>query len=127
MNRQLIASASPYEQVVGFSRAVRVGPHVLVSATAPTMPDGDPPKDTYGQARRILDILLDAIREAGGEPEDIVRTRIYLTAEADFDEAARAHKDAFEDIRPATGIIIVTGFVDPRWLLQIEAEAFIGE
>ncbi len=128
MERRLITSGSPYEPVVGFSRAVRVGPHVFVSGTAPTMPEGvDPPPDTYGQARRVLEIILAALEEAGARPEDVVRTRIYLTPAADFREAARGHGEVFKDIRPANAIIVVSGFVDPRWLVEIEAQALIEE
>lgn len=100
---------------------------MFVSATAPTMPEGiEPPPDTYGQARRVLEIILAAVSEAGGRPEDVVRTRIYLTPGADFREAARAHGEIFKDIRPANGIIIVSGFVDERWLVEMEAQALIA-
>lgn len=128
MERRLITSGSPYEPIVGFSRAVRVGPHLFVSGTAPIMPEGvDPPSDTYGQARRVLEIILVAIEEGGARPEDVVRTRIYLTPAADFREAARAHGEVFKDIRPANAIIVVSGFVDPTWLVEMEAQALIGE
>jgi len=128
MERRLIRSGSPYEAIVGFSRAVRVGPHVFVSGTAPIMPeDDDPPPDTYGQARRVLEIILAALEEAGARPEDVVRTRIYLTPAADFREAARAHGEVFKDIRPANAIIVFSGFVDPRWLVEMEAQALIEE
>jgi len=128
MERRLIRSGSPYEPIVGFSRAVRVGPHVFVSGTAPIMPGGvDPPPDTYGQAHRVLEIILAALEEAGARPEDVVRTRIYLTPAADFREAARAHGEVFKDIRPANAIIVVSGFVDPRWLVEMEAQALIEE
>ncbi len=92
------------------------------------MPEGvDPPQDTYGQARRVLEIILAALEEAGARPEDVVRTRIYLTPAADFREAARAHGEVFKDIRPANAIIVVSGFVDPRWLVEMEAQALIEE
>jgi enamine deaminase RidA (YjgF/YER057c/UK114 family) len=126
VDRRRIASGSPYEPIVGFSRALVAGPHVFVSATAPTMPEGvDPPPDTYGQTRRVLEIILAALAEAGASPEHVVRTRIYLTPCADFREAARAHGEVFSEIRPANGIIIVNGFVDPRWLVEIEAQALL--
>lgn len=90
------------------------------------MPEGvEPPPDTYGQTRRILEIILAALEEAGAGPEHVVRTRIYLTPAADFREAARAHGELFKDIRPANAIIIVSGFVDPRWLVEMEAQALI--
>lgn len=101
---------------------------MFVSGTAPIMPEGvDPPPDTYGQARRVLEIILAALEEAGARPEDVVRTRIYLTPAADFREAARAHGEVFKDIRPANAIIVVSGFVDPRWLVEMEAQALIEE
>ena len=91
------------------------------------MPEGvDPPPDTYGQTRRVLEIIIAALAEAGAGPEDVVRTRIYLTPSADFREAARAHGEVFSEIRPANGIIIVNGFVDPRWLVELEAQALLG-
>jgi enamine deaminase RidA (YjgF/YER057c/UK114 family) len=128
MERRLITSGSPYEPVVGYSRAVRVGPHVFVSGTAPIMADGsDPPRDTYGQMRRVLEIILAALQDAGARPEDVVRTRIYLTPAADFDEVARAHGEVFTDIRPANAVIVVAGFLDPRWLVEMEAQAVISE
>lgn len=128
MERKLVSSASPYEPIVGFSRAVRVGPHVFVSGTAPIMPgDADPPADTYGQARRVFEIILAALAEAGARPEDVVRTRVYLTPAAVFDEAARAHGEVFADIRPANAIIVVAGFADPRWLVEVEAQALIAD
>lgn len=127
MERKLVSSASPYEPIVGFSRAVRVGPHVFVSGTAPIMPgDADPPADTYGQARRSFEIIVAALAEAGAHPEDVVRTRVYLTPAADFGEAARAHGEVFADIRPANAVIVVAGFVDPRWLVEVEAQALIA-
>jgi enamine deaminase RidA (YjgF/YER057c/UK114 family) len=128
VERTLIASGSPWEPIVGFSRAVRVGPHVFVSDTAPIMPgDADPAPDTYGQARRVLEIITVALEEAGVRPEDVVRTRIYLTPSADHRAAARAHAEVFGDIRPANAIIFVSGFVDPRWLVEMEAQALIGQ
>lgn len=128
MERKLISSASPYEPLVGFSRAVRVGPHVFVSGTAPIMADaGDPPADTYGQTRRVLEIILVALVQAGARPEDVVRTRIYLTPTADFREAGRAHGEVFREIRPANTIIFIAGLVDPRWHVEMEAQALIPE
>jgi enamine deaminase RidA (YjgF/YER057c/UK114 family) len=121
--RQLISSAMPWERTVGYSRAVRVGDHVHVSGTAPVMPDGaDPPPDAYGQARRCLEIILAALAEAGARPRDVVRTRIYLTRAEDIDEVGRAHAEVFGDARPATTGVVVE-LLDPRWLVEIEAEA----
>jgi enamine deaminase RidA (YjgF/YER057c/UK114 family) len=124
MERRRIASGSPYERIVGFSRAVRVGSHVYVAGTAPIMPDGgEPPPDAYGQTRRCLEIILAALEEAGASAEDVVRTRIYLTRAEDWEEAGRAHGEVFADIRPTNAVIVVRGFVDPRWLVELEADA----
>jgi enamine deaminase RidA (YjgF/YER057c/UK114 family) len=126
MERRLISSGSPYEPVMGFSRAVRVGTHVAVAGTAPIMPDGaEPPPDAYGQTRRCLEIILAALREAGAAAEDVVRTRVYATRAEDFEEVARAHGEVFAGIRPANAYIVVRGFVDPRWLVELEADAIV--
>lgn len=128
MERRNISSGSPWEPVVGFSRAVRVGDRVLVSGTIAVMPDGaDPPPDTYGQARRCLEIIGDALAEAGASLADVVRTRFYLTPEADFDELARAHGEALGEIRPAATGFYVPALVDPRFIVEIEAEAVVAE
>ena len=126
MERLLVSSGSPYESVMGFSRAVRVGPHVHVAGTAPIMPDdGEPPADAYGQTRRCLEIIGTALREAGAGPEHVVRTRVFATSADDFEEVARAHGEVFSEIRPANAYIVVRGFVDPRWRVEIEAEAYV--
>lgn len=128
MERLLVSSGSPYEPVVGFSRAVRVRDQVFVSGTAPIMPDGgEPPPDAYGQARRCFDIVLAALKEAGAGPEHVVRTRIYLVRTEDWEEVGRAHGEVFGEVRPANAIIVVRGFVDPRWLLEVEADAIVPE
>jgi enamine deaminase RidA (YjgF/YER057c/UK114 family) len=112
---------------MGYCRAVRVGGHVYVAGTAPIMPDGvDPPADAYGQARRCFEIIGAALEEAGASFKDVVRTRIYLTPQADFTEMSRAHGEIFRDIRPVNTTVIVESLVDPRWLLEIEAEAVLA-
>ena len=127
MERRLISSGSPYEPVVGFSRAVRVGEHVYVAGTAPVMPEGaDPPTDAYGQARRCLDIIANALEQAGASLADVVRTRVYLVRVEDFEEVGRAHGEVFGDIRPANTTLLAGGLVDPRWLVEIEAEAVVS-
>jgi enamine deaminase RidA (YjgF/YER057c/UK114 family) len=122
-HRKLISSAMPWERTIGYSRAVRVGDHVHISGTAPVMPDGaDPPPDAYGQARRCFEIILAALAEAGAGPQDVVRTRIYLARAEDIEAVGRAHGEVFGDVRPATTGVVVE-LLDPRWLVEIEAEA----
>jgi enamine deaminase RidA (YjgF/YER057c/UK114 family) len=127
MERRLVSSGSPYERTVGFSRAVRVGGRVFVAGTAPIMPDGaEPPPDAYGQTKRCLEIIEAALEEAGASLADVVRTRIYLVSVDDFEEAGRAHGEAFRDIRPANTTLAVREFVDPRWLVELEADAVVA-
>ena len=127
MPRRLIASGSPFEPVIGFSRAVVEGHHVLVAGTAPIMPDGgEPPPDVFGQARRVLEIIVAALGEAGAGPEHVVRTRTYLTDARDWEEAGRAHGEVFADVRPASTMIVVSGFLDPRWRVEMEADAILS-
>lgn len=127
MERRLISSAMPLERTFGYSRAVVVGDRIVVSGTAPVMPDGaDPSPDAYAQARRCLEIILAALAEAGAGPEDVVRTRMYLTRAEDIEAVGRAHGEVFGESRPATTGIVVAGLFDPRWLVEIEAEAIIA-
>jgi enamine deaminase RidA (YjgF/YER057c/UK114 family) len=121
-----ISSGSPFEPTVGFSRAVRVGDRVLVSGTAPIWPDGSCHPDPEVQAARCLEIIVDALGEAGAEPGDVVRTRMLIVDPADQDAVARAHSAVFADVRPAASMIVVAALLDPRWKVEIEAEAVIG-
>ena len=126
MGRRLIASGSPFEPVIGFSRAVVDGRHVSISGTAPVMPEGaDPPTDAYGQAKRVLEIISQALADAGARPQDVVRTRTYLTRADDWEEVGRAHGEVFAEIRPASTMVVVSGFLDPRWLVEMEADAVL--
>lgn len=126
MERRTISSGSAFEERVGYSRAVVAGPHVWVAGTAPIMPgDADPPADAYGQARRCIEILEGALREAGASLDDVVRTRIFVTSAELIDEVGRAHHEAFANVRPAT-TGIVSALLDPRWLVEIEADAYLG-
>jgi enamine deaminase RidA (YjgF/YER057c/UK114 family) len=126
MERRRVASGSPYEPVIGFSRAVVSGDHVAVSGTAPIMLDGgEPPADAYGQAKRCLEIIAAALDEAGSSVQDVIRTRCYLVAVDDWQEVGRAHGEVFSEVRPANSMIVVTGFVDPRWLVEIEVDAIL--
>jgi enamine deaminase RidA (YjgF/YER057c/UK114 family) len=125
MDRRLISSGSPYEPVAGFSRAVVAGRHVHVAGTAPVMPDGAPPPPTaYEQARRCLEIIVSALAEAGATPEDVVRTRMFVTSPEHWDGVSRAHGEVFASIRPAS-TCVVTQLLDPRWFVEIEADAIL--
>jgi enamine deaminase RidA (YjgF/YER057c/UK114 family) len=126
VDRQRISSGAAFEQRVGYSRAVRVGPHVWVSGTAPIMPgDADPPEDAYEQARVCIGIIERALADAGATLDDVVRTRIYITRAEDVEPVGRAHAEAFGTALPAT-TGIVTALFDPRWRVEIEAEAMIA-
>ena len=126
VERQVFSSGSPYEPIVGYSRAVRVGDRVFVAGSAPIMADGsDPPADAYGQARRCLEVVSNALEQAGASLADVVRTRVYLTDAAAFDGFAKAHGEAFSEVRPANTTVVVAALLDPRWLLEIEAEAVV--
>jgi enamine deaminase RidA (YjgF/YER057c/UK114 family) len=117
----------PLERTIGYSRAVVAGRRVYVSGTAPVMPDGgDPPAGAYEQARRCLEIVGAALREAGAGFEHVVRTRIYVTDAAHVAEVGRAHGEVFGEIRPAT-TGVVAGLFDPRWLVEIEADALLPD
>jgi enamine deaminase RidA (YjgF/YER057c/UK114 family) len=111
--------------VIGFSRAVRAGNRVLVSGTAPVWPDGSCDPDAAAQARRCLEIVGAALEEAGASFEDVVRTRTYLTDPGDADAIGRAHGEVFGRIRPASTMVVVTALLDPRWRVEIEAEALL--
>jgi enamine deaminase RidA (YjgF/YER057c/UK114 family) len=123
--RYLVSSGSPYEPTIGFSRAVRVGDRVLVSGTAPVWPDGNCDPDPAVQADRCLEIVLTALAEAGAGPQDVVRTRMFLTDPAHADAVSRAHGRVFADIRPAATMVVVAALLDPRWKVEIEAEAVV--
>ena len=124
--RRLISSGSSWEPRIGFSRAVRIGNRVVVAGTAPIWPDGSCDPDPERQARRCLEIIEAALAEAGAALSDVIRTRIYLTNADDADAVGRAHAAVFGDIRPASTMVVVAGFLDPRWRVEIEAEAQIG-
>ncbi len=123
--RQRVSSGSPYESTIGFSRAVRVGDRVLVAGTAPIWPDGSCDPDPEAQARRALAIIVDAWREAGARPEHVVRTRMYVTDAGDAAAVGCAHGAAFGAVRPASTMVVVAGLLDPRWKVEIEAEAIV--
>ena len=124
-DRQRIASGSPYEPTIGFSRAIRVGDRVLVAGTGPVWPHNACDPDPEIQARRCLQIILQALEEAGAAPQHVVRTRMFLTDVACADAVGRAHGAIFGEIRPAATMVVVAGLLDPRWKVEIEAEAII--
>ena len=125
MERRRISSGAAFEERLGYSRAVRVGQQVWVSGTAPIMPgDADPPDDPYEQARICIEIIARALGEAGAKLDDVVRTRIYVARAEDIEAVGRAHREAFGTARPAT-TGIVAGLLDPRWRVEIEAEAVV--
>jgi enamine deaminase RidA (YjgF/YER057c/UK114 family) len=126
--RTLVSSGSPLEPQIGFSRAVRVGNQLAVAGTAPIAPDGSvaAPGDVYGQTRRCLDIIATAISDAGLDMEDVIRTRIMLTDIESWREAARAHGESFARIMPACTFVEVARFIDPAWLVEVEADCVIG-
>ena len=125
MERRLIPGHSPYEQVVGFSRALVSGRTVHVAGTAPIPRDGDPPEGAYDQMRLCLDLVGDALEQAGASFADVVRTRMFIVDRADWQEIARAHGEVFSEIRPAS-TAVVTGLLDPRWRVEIEVEAVVS-
>jgi enamine deaminase RidA (YjgF/YER057c/UK114 family) len=126
VERRRVSSGSSFERSIGFSRAVRVGDRVFVSATAAIWPDGHVDDDPGQQAERCLTIISEALGSAGAALPDVVRTRVYLVDRTDADAVAGAHARAFADVRPASGFIIVSGFLDPRWRVEIEADAVVG-
>ena len=121
--RTRVGSGSPFEPRIGFSRAVRHGDRVLVSGTGPVMPDGGCPETTLEQARRCWAIVLDALQQAGASAADVVRTRTFLTPAADPEGTMAAHAEVFADVRPASTMLNVHSLLDPRWTVEVEAEA----
>src|SRR3954447_5712428 len=124
--RQHARSGSPYESSIGFSRAVRVGTTIAVSGTAPVWPDGEVDPDPGVQARRCWQIALAALEELDGRPQDVIRTRQYVVS-ADVAEAVGAvHRQVFADVRPASTMVVVAGLLDPRWVVEVEADAVLS-
>jgi enamine deaminase RidA (YjgF/YER057c/UK114 family) len=117
-------SSSPYEDLIGFARAVRRGTRVVVSGTAPLGPDGETVEgDAYQQARRCFEIVIEAVEGLGGSREDIVRTRMFLTDGADWDAVGRAHGEFFREVFPAATMVVVKELLDPKWKIEVEVDA----
>lgn len=124
MKRTNIAGTSPYEPVIGFSRAVRIGNHVHVSGTGPV---GSEECDVAEQADQCLTLISAALKQAGSSIEHVYRTRMYLTKAEDWEAASRIHGKFFSIVRPAATMVIVAALIDPKWCIEIEADAFIPE
>ena len=124
--RRRAASGSPFEATIGFSRAVRVDARVVVSGSAPIWPDGTCPDDAGIQARRCLEIVLDALEALGASADDVIRTRVYLCDRNDARAVGDAHAEVFGRARPAATMVVVAGLLDPRWKVEIEAEAVVA-
>jgi enamine deaminase RidA (YjgF/YER057c/UK114 family) len=122
--RQNITGGSPFEPIIGFSRAVRVGNSVHVAGTGPVGADNE---DVVGQTRRIFAIAEKALNEAGASFKDVVRTRMYLTHADDWEDIGRIHGEFFGDIRPAATMVVVAALLNPTWRVEIEFDAFILE
>jgi enamine deaminase RidA (YjgF/YER057c/UK114 family) len=123
--RHRISSGSPFEPTIGFSRAVRVGDRVLVSGTGPVLPGGLCPEGAGAQAQRCFEIIEAALAEAGASFDDVVRTRMYLTAAADADAVGAVHGERLGHVRPAATMVVVAALLDPAWKVEVEAEAVI--
>jgi enamine deaminase RidA (YjgF/YER057c/UK114 family) len=127
VSRTSVSPASPYEAIIGFSRAVRIGNPIAVGGTAPIGPDGKTAGigDPAAQARRCLEIIVAAIEKAGGRKADVIRTRTFLTRAEDWEAVGRVHGEYFVDIRPASTMVVVKALLDPVWLVEIEADAIV--
>lgn len=127
--RQNVRTGAPWESIVGYCRAVRVGPHISVSGTAPVGDAGEVVGigDPYAQTRRCIEIIEQALEEAGAGLGDVVRTRMYVTDISQWEAIGRAHGEAFGDILPASAMVEVSQLIDPEMLVEIEADAIVAD
>ncbi|MDH3821864.1 MAG: RidA family protein [Gammaproteobacteria bacterium] len=127
--RQNISSGAPWESIVGYCRAVRVGPHIAVTGTASVGANGEVVAvgDAYGQTRRCIEIIEQALNEAEAGLRDVVRTRIFVTDITQWEAVGRAHAEVFGDIQPATTMVEVSALIDPDMLVEIEADAIVAD
>jgi len=127
MERVNISSGSAFEKPIGFSRAVRIGNIISVAGTAPIAEDGSTafPGDLYNQTKRCLEIILKAVADAGGKPESVIRTRLFLKDISEWEKAAKAHGEYFSDIRPACSFIGIKSLINDEWLVEMEADCVI--
>lgn len=127
MTRKNVSSGSPMEKPIGFSRASRLGNFIAVAGTAPINTDGSTacPGDVYGQTHCCLTIIYQAIKDAGGELDHVIRTRVMLTDISRWEEAAKAHGEFFADIGPACTFVEVSRFIKEDWLVEVEADCVV--
>jgi enamine deaminase RidA (YjgF/YER057c/UK114 family) len=126
--RQRVSSGAPWEPIVGYSRAVRSGPFISVSGSTAALPDGSVahPGDAYGQTVTTLEVIVAALAELGARPDDVIRTRVYVTDITQWETIGRALGEVFGEIRPASTMVQVAALIHPDMLVEIEADAVIG-
>jgi enamine deaminase RidA (YjgF/YER057c/UK114 family) len=126
--RRGVTTASPYEEMFGFCRAMRVGNLIYIAGTAPIGPDGKTvgAGDPAAQARRCFDIVKEALGKLGSGLEDVVRTRMYLTRIEDWEIVGKVHGEYFKDVRPTATLVQVVKLIDPEWLIEVEADAVVA-